>query len=242
MSCNILCVPESQNMILSAITENITEQVVCTSNAIEHCEFIRQYFESPEAGHVFLIVHNIDGMALRSSKIQTILSVLACIHGLHIIASVDHVNVHLLWDQTKVSRFSWICYDVSTYEYYTDETTYENSLVYQGSTLQLSSLTHVMHSLTHNAREIFLLLVKHQLASHDSSTYIGLSYPDLYQKCRECFYVNSDVTLRAQLTEFCDHRLIRVKKGIDGVEYLKIPMDLSTLAKFVEEDDTEDTN
>jgi len=40
----------------------------------------------------------------------------------------------------------------------------------------------------------------------------GLSYPDLYQKCRECFYVNSDVALRAQLTEFCDHKLIRVKK------------------------------
>jgi len=41
---------------------------------------------------------------------------------------------------------------------------------------------------------------------------IGLSYPDLYQKCRECFYVNSDVALRAQLTEFSDHKLIRMKK------------------------------
>ena len=82
----------------------------------------------------------------------------------------------LVWDQTEVSRFSWICYDVSTYEFYTDETTYENSLVYQGSTLQLSSLIHVMHSLTHNAREIFLLLVKHQLASHDSSIYTGMCY------------------------------------------------------------------
>jgi len=40
----------------------------------------------------------------------------------------------------------------------------------------------------------------------------GLSYPDLYQKCRECFYVNSDVALRAQLTEFCDHKLVRIKK------------------------------
>jgi len=85
-------------------------------------------------------------------------------------------NVCVVWDQTKVSRFSWICYDVSTYEYYTDETTYENSLICQGSTLQLSSLTHVMHSLTHNAREIFLLLVNHQLASHDNSTYIGMCY------------------------------------------------------------------
>jgi len=80
----------------------------------------------------------------------------------------------IVWDQTEVSRFNWICYDVSTYAHYTDETTYENSLVYQGSALQLSSLIHVMHSLTHNAREIFLILVKHQLANHDSSTYVGM--------------------------------------------------------------------
>ena len=80
-----------------------------------------------------------------------------------------------VWDQTQLSRFSWICYDVSTYEHYSDETTYENSLVYHGCTLQLSSLVHVMHSLTHNAREIFLLLVKHQLATSDISTYIGMN-------------------------------------------------------------------
>jgi len=32
--------------ILSAITENILEQVVCVSSIIEHFEFIRHYFES----------------------------------------------------------------------------------------------------------------------------------------------------------------------------------------------------
>ena len=40
-------------------------------------------------------MHNIDGMALRSLKVQTILSVLASVHGFHIIASVDHVSAHL---------------------------------------------------------------------------------------------------------------------------------------------------
>ena len=46
-------------------------------------------------GHVFLIVHNIDGIALRSSRDQTILSLLACVHGLHIVASVDHISAPL---------------------------------------------------------------------------------------------------------------------------------------------------
>lgn len=30
------------------------------------------------------------------------------------------------------------------------------------------------------------------------------------------------------------------KQGIDGVEYLKIPMDVSTLVKFIEEEEAED--
>ena len=30
------------------------------------------------------------------------------------------------------------------------------------------------------------------------------------------------------------------KQGIDGVEYLKIPMDMSTLVKFIEEEEAEE--
>lgn len=41
---------------------------------------------------------------------------------------------------------------------------------------------------------------------------LGLSFQDFYQQCREAFLVNSDLTLRAQLTEFKDHKLIRTKK------------------------------
>ena len=40
----------------------------------------------------------------------------------------------------------------------------------------------------------------------------GMSFHDCYTKCREAFLVNSDATLRAQLTEFRDHKLIRSKK------------------------------
>lgn len=39
-----------------------------------------------------------------------------------------------------------------------------------------------------------------------------MSFHDCYTKCREAFLVNSDATLRAQLTEFRDHKLIRSKK------------------------------
>ena len=63
---------------------------------------------------------------------------------------------------------------MTTYLPYTDETSYENSLlVQQTGSLALSSMTHVMKSLTPNAKSIFIMLAKHQLENTDNSTYIG---------------------------------------------------------------------
>ena len=42
--------------------------------------------------------------------------------------------------------------------------------------------------------------------------HLGITFVDLYTRCREKFLVNSDTNLRAQLTEFKDHKLIKVKK------------------------------
>lgn len=50
------------------------------------------------------------------------------------------------------------------------------------------------------------------LCSHLLLNSPGLCFQDFYQQCREAFLVNSDLTLRAQLTEFRDHKLIRTKK------------------------------
>ncbi|CAG2191396.1 ORC2 [Mytilus edulis] len=161
------------------------------------------------------------------------------IRGFHVIASIDHINASLIWDQGKCSRFNWLWFDVTTYLPYTDETSYENSLlVQQSGSLALSSMTHVMKSLTPNAKNIFILLTKHQLENKDNSTYIGMSIQDLYQRCREGFLVNSDLTLRAQLVEFKDHKLIKSKKSYDGIEHLMIPIDNATLTEFLEQHET----
>ena len=40
----------------------------------------------------FIIIHNMDGILLRSDKSQAVLSQLARIQGFHIIASIDHIN------------------------------------------------------------------------------------------------------------------------------------------------------
>uniref|UniRef100_A0A8C4WPF0 Origin recognition complex subunit 2 n=1 Tax=Gopherus evgoodei TaxID=1825980 RepID=A0A8C4WPF0_9SAUR len=143
-----------------------------------------------------------------------------------------------VWDQAKQSLYNWLWYETTTFSPYLEETSYENSLlVQQSGSLALSSLTHVLHSLTPNARGIFRLLAQYHLENKDNPSYPGLSFQDFYQRCREAFLVNSDLTLRAQLTEFRDHKLIRTKRGTDGVEYLLIPVDNGTLTDFLEKED-----
>ena len=48
----------------------------------------------------------------------------------------------------------------------------------------------------------------------------GLSFNACYSKCREQFLVNSDSTLKAQLIEFRDHKLITSKKVIQLIRYM----------------------
>ena len=226
--------------ILSKLTSDLLEHSGTFKSYTEQAQFVcqalhEQSTKSESPNEVFLVVHNIDGAMLRGEKIQTALSILAHSPHIHVIASIDHINAPLIWDQKKLGRFNWLWHDVTTYEPYREETSYENSLLIQQSgTLVLSSLRHVMKSLTPNARGIFELLAKYQLEHKEGNTE-GISFHACYLKCREKFLVNSDLTLRAQLTEFHDHKLVRSHKGSDGVEYLHIPIDDTALAQFLEE-------
>ncbi|ESO03670.1 hypothetical protein HELRODRAFT_99952 [Helobdella robusta] len=187
---------------------------------------------------VFILLNNIDGTCLRNEKIQNTFSLLCTIKGIHIIATIDHINAPLLWDHNKMSQLNWVWFDCTTFETYSMETSYENSiLVQQSGVLVLSSLTHVMKSLTPNARGIFILISKYQLEAKSEHGYQGIAFPDLYLKCREAFLVNSEPTLRTQLVEFKDHKLIKTKKGLDGVECIVIAVEDNTLATFVEQQD-----
>lgn len=60
-------------------------------------------------------------------------------------------------------------------------------------------------------------------------------FKDLYRAAREQFLVSSDLALRAQLTEFVDHKLVRTKRAFDGAEYLIVPLDKGLLKQFVEQ-------
>jgi origin recognition complex subunit 2 len=81
----------------------------------------------------------------------------------------------LVWDQRKLSQSKFVYFDCTTFSPYTEEISYENSLlVHQSSTLGLASLVHVFASLTFNAKAIFILIAQRQLDSKDDSNYHGI--------------------------------------------------------------------
>lgn len=65
-----------------------------------------------------------------------------------------------------------------------------------------------------------------------------MAFKDLYRAAREGFLVSSDLALRAQLTEFIDHKLVKIKRNIDSIEHLIIPLSSGLLKQFLEEHDT----
>ncbi|XP_047493547.1 origin recognition complex subunit 2-like [Penaeus chinensis] len=226
--------------ILNNITEDIMEHKGSFHSAQEQIGFIQNYYAKADADPLFIIIHNLDGPMLRGEKTQAAISQLATAPKIHLLASIDHINAPLVFDGSKMSCYNALWCDGTTLGPYSEETSYENSLlVQQSGALALSSLIHVFKSLTPNAKGIFLLLARHQLQQKDNSNYGGLSFNDMYQRCREAFLVNSDLTLRAQLTEFRDHKLIKSKKGLDGVENLLIPLDPATLQEFVNQQEAD---
>lgn len=231
----------SVKSILNSITEEVLDHMGTFRSVLDQLDWIINRFKEDSALELFLLIHNLDSQMLRGDKSQQIIGQLSSLRNIHLVASIDHLNAPLMWDHAKQSLYNWLWYETTTYRPYTEETSYENSLlVKQSGALPLSALTHVLRSLTPNARGIFRLLTKYQLDKQEDPSYMGLSFQDFYQQCREAFLVNSDLTLRAQLTEFRDHKLIKTKKGTDGVEYLLIPVDSGTLTDFLEKEEEEE--
>ena len=197
---------------------------------------------------LYLVVHNIDGGNLRNDKAQTGLSQLADCPAITMLASIDHINASMLWDNTKLTCFNWLWEDATTFQSYLVETSFENSLMLQQNELGPQGVIYVLRSLTANARKIFRILAEHQIHQvepddksqtenerHNAMMSRALTFQSFYQRANESFLVNNELTFRTQLTEFRDHKIIRTRKGVDGMEIMFIPLDVSILKDLLEQ-------
>jgi len=222
--------------VLTSICEGVLGHRGAFRDLVEQCAFIHAYFSN--AGRLvkrlYVVVHNIDGAALRTEKAQQVFSLLAAVPCLHLLASIDHINAGLLWDSSKIAKLNWIYHDVTTYQRYTTETSFESNFIHTQTSGQTRGATYVLKSLTSNARGIFKILAQYQVRQGPDS--LGITAQALYTKCREAFLVSNDLALRTQLTEFKDHELIATRKGPDGTEYLYSQLDRAALQTLLDKD------
>ncbi|KAI8320593.1 origin recognition complex subunit 2 [Martensiomyces pterosporus] len=201
------------------------------------------YFESSsrEVDKMCLVVHNIDGPCLR--KHQGALAVLAECKNIHIVASIDHIEAPLIWDSSTLTKFNWTWHDLTTFEPYTVETSYEN---FASGTAEIGprGVLHVLASLTENAKSVFRILAEHQIAESvmegepaaqkPGARQVEMAYGSYFAACRDQFLVSSEMTFRSQLTEFRDHKVIQSRHAADGTEFVHIPLDTDTLGTILE--------
>lgn len=222
--------------VISSIVDDLLKINISTIENLETVDYIKDTFSRHQNSRLFLVVHNIDGIMLRNDKSQEILSLLSSAPNIHLIASIDHINSALMWDQNMLSLFNFSWWDATTFEPYVNETAFESSLLIQQSgQLAFSALQNVFRSLTNNAKSIFLLIADYQKENRKDSHYNGMPFKHLYRLCRESLLVSSDSALRSQLTEFLDHKMVKSHRGTDGSELLTIPIEATILDEFVKQ-------
>ncbi|KAJ2549760.1 Origin recognition complex subunit 2 [Coemansia sp. RSA 1933] len=235
--------------------EKIVTQVLrlsdTTGSIADLASLVHGYFSSDvrDVDSMTLVVHNIDGPCLR--KHQASLAVLASCTNIRLLASIDHIEAPLIWDSSTVTRFNWAWHDLTTFEPYTVETSYEN---FSADTTEIGprGVLHVLASLTENAKSIFKILAEFQITESvmDSGDGGGASssgaqkntgskipempYTSYFAACRDQFLVSNDMTFRSQLTEFRDHKVIQSRHASDGTEFVHIPLDEATLGTILE--------
>lgn len=184
--------------------------------------------------HVYVIIHNIDGPGLRDDDVQLTLASLASSQHVRLVASIDNINAPILWDkQMARNQFKWLWLHTPTYASYKVEGTSVPLLLAAGAaTKSARSAILVLRSLTPNAQSVFRVLAEFQIGHPEDQ---GLPLNRLYTACREQFLVSSEVTLRAHLTEFKDHELLKFRRGVDGQDCLYIPLPNEALTKLLED-------
>lgn len=160
--------------ILETIKTKVLNISTNTRNEHELVDVIASAVNSSPDTHLFLVVNNIDGPMMRKTKDQHILSRLAKAQNIHLIASIDHINAPLMWDQTCMDNYNFVWYDCTTMLPYTNETAFENSVFLQNSgELGLAAMSNVFQSLTTNARGIYMILANAQLRNQKDANYSG---------------------------------------------------------------------
>mmetsp|Transcript_28008 Transcript_28008/g.70322 ORF Transcript_28008/g.70322 Transcript_28008/m.70322 type:complete len:441 (+) Transcript_28008:3-1325(+) len=221
--------------VLSQISKDFLGKIRYFSSLDDHLDHILSTSRHlAPFRHFYFIVHNIEGVAFRTSAAQHAWSVLASIPNFHLIASVDHCNAPLLWDRAMLQRLKWVWEDGTTLAPYTNELPFQESLM--GSSGKRArcrtnrGVLSVLKSLPVTSQRMFCLLAEFQGGDHPK----GVSFHHLLQACQERLLFSNASTLKSQLDNFLDHHIIKSKLQKTGEEFLVIDLLPPVIERIVE--------
>eukprot|EP01134_Creolimax_fragrantissima_P000996 CFRG0996T1 len=179
--------------------------------------------------HLFVVLHNIDGEGIRSKKDQAILSELASLPNVHMIATIDHVNSSHLWDEPIYTQFKWKIFEATTYAPYISECEFESHVMVEQEDGSSRAALATLRSLNPNSQAIFKILATYQLEFSDDHEYSGLPFTSYYDKCRAAFVTNNQTLFTQRLNEFLDHKIVKTRKNREGNICYIVNMDGDTI-------------
>jgi len=201
------------------------------SQPAEMLENLLAVLEEDKAKKITVIIHSIDGLALRKPASQTILSRLSSHSQVHFVASADHPSFPLLWDSSLRSSFNFLLHDCTTFQPYTSEVDVVDEvhelLGRSGRRVGgREGVSFVLKSLPENAKNLFRVLIGEQLTVMDENmgadfgggddedddnneqrqansrkNEAGVEYRVLYQKAVEEFICSNEMNFRTLLKE-----------------------------------------
>lgn len=128
-----------------------------------------------------------------------------------------------MWSTQLLEKFNFIWHDLTTFDNYDIEMSFENRLLTSRNQIGASGAIHVLSTLNNNANQLFNILLTHQITQKS-----GMPYNTFLRLAMESFVTTSESAFKTHLTEFKDHRLI-LSKEVDKGVLLYIPFDEATL-------------
>uniref|UniRef100_A0A1I8A3K7 Origin recognition complex subunit 2 n=1 Tax=Steinernema glaseri TaxID=37863 RepID=A0A1I8A3K7_9BILA len=225
----------SARQVLDNIKEGFKMKCSSGGSTLEYAKRVAEELKTRKQDLVVL-VHNIDGAALRDSTQQRVLALLASCETVRMIASVDHVNAPIMWDDSLLSQFKWASFNMTTRKPYVEELMHSDVRLLDGDTPgdegahTLASMNAMWASLTQNAQNIFCYLMRLVCKKDEKA----VPMIELFEAAREDFLVSSMPVLKQQLVEFVDHNIITRKTNNQGDEDVVVTANIALLKQFLE--------
>ncbi|KAJ7286931.1 origin recognition complex, subunit 2 [Mycena rebaudengoi] len=212
-----------------------------------HARRIYDFFSRPKQPHLYLVIHNIDYLLVRTPKARSCLLLLALHPHIHLISSVDHINAPLLWSTSEASArkdagalaagkapprgFAWLWHDLTTLAPYDAELAFADRT--HRDAAAGTAAQHILASVTERARKLFLTSLEAQDPAVGDLRQFAIPYDVLFPLARDNFIATNDTAMRSVLGEFRDHGLVVAAQGSSGGEVLWIPLRKERLSAVV---------